>query len=583
MLLQLMELQKVVLDKLIKDDKPRNIEGITSFGDIIFNEENTYGETVHSICQIFFRGKYGFSDGVEKRHFFFEIKVLGTTQEKAPRFFFSKAKKTLLKLSAEQREEIINRYGLSACMQHRLGDLASNHVYGYCTLDDYNSDNPFAEIVGLEQYHQAALEFLEHDYTRIYDEIWSLDSPDIYGSQIQKLYFGYGFELPKSILSCPNLRCLAIYEHAIKSEDLDFSRLKNLNELTLSNLYNLPDGLFTSLDQLKYLVSLNLSNCGAPRDSVIQSIPFCLKRLKVLRYFDYSGNKISDWSTLTELCSLKKLDISYTGISVLPMEISNLENLTNLNLSHNNLQELPESLKELTQLRYLNLSNNPLKKLPQWIGEMTQLEVLDVSQTQLKTLPESIVNLSLLNELILKKNPFKSLPTVLLKIPKKVIKLEERNKALYDEKIKAKMEKYPKGEALFDDNFNFKLLVIQKLMYEDEVLEPKFDVYDFVDQYTKRNIDIEEAYEIIPEVVMYFKNLLIPMELLIDIKELQCDGGDSVYSQLIPLWDGEDDSFIIDSVADVDLLPNLKRVNNLFMSKDAVKTLRSKKIKVSSF
>ena len=38
-------------------------------------------------------------------------------------------------------------------------------------------------------------------------------------------------------------------------------------------------------------------------------------------------------------------------------------------------------------------------------------------------------------------------------------------------------------------SFNFKLAVVQELMYVQEVLKPKFDVYDFCENYTERDID----------------------------------------------------------------------------------------------
>lgn len=48
------------------------------------------------------------------------------------------------------------------------------------------------------------------------------------------------------------------------------------------------------------------------------------------------------------------------------------------------------------------------------------------------------------------------------------------------------------------ENFNFKLAIIQELMYEQEVLAPKFDAYDYCD---KHGIDIDGYYcEIIPEI-----------------------------------------------------------------------------------
>jgi len=117
-------------------------------------------------------------------------------------------------------------------------------------------------------------------------------------------------------------------------------------------------------------------------------------------------------------------------------------------------------------------------------------------------------------------------------------------------------------------DFNFKLAVIQKLMYEQGVLTPRFDVYEFVESYSERRIDIEdEGYEIIPEVKEYFEQLEIPAGALLGIEELDQDGGDDIYMQLCPLWDGEDDIFNIGSAEDVGKLPNLKVVT-LFYDED---------------
>ena len=116
-------------------------------------------------------------------------------------------------------------------------------------------------------------------------------------------------------------------------------------------------------------------------------------------------------------------------------------------------------------------------------------------------------------------------------------------------------------------DFNFKLAVIERLMYEQGVLTPRFDVYDFVAAYTERQIDIEEeGYEIIPEVRAYFEQLAIPAELLSGIAEIYQDGGDNIYLQLCPFWDGEDDIFNIQSAEDAALLPNLKAVTLFYDS-----------------
>jgi hypothetical protein len=114
-------------------------------------------------------------------------------------------------------------------------------------------------------------------------------------------------------------------------------------------------------------------------------------------------------------------------------------------------------------------------------------------------------------------------------------------------------------------DFNFKLAVIQVLMYDKELLKPKFDLYDFVDNYKERKIDTEqEGYEIIPEVKKYFEELEIPADLISLVDKLYQDGGDEIYMQLSPFWGGEDERFNITSTDDLKLLPNLKQVTLLY-------------------
>ena len=59
-------------------------------------------------------------------------------------------------------------------------------------------------------------------------------------------------------------------------------------------------------------------------------------------------------------------------------------------------------------------------------------------------------------------------------------------------------------------DFNFKLAVIQRLMYEQSALVPRFDVYAFAKSYTARQIDIDdEGYDIIPKVRQYFEQHIV--------------------------------------------------------------------------
>ena len=136
-------------------------------------------------------------------------------------------------------------------------------------------------------------------------------------------------------------------------------------------------------------------------------------------------------------------------------------------------------------------------------------------------------------------------------------------------------------------SFNFKLAVVQELMYVQEVLKPKFDVYDFCENYTQRDIDPEEYYfEVIPEVKKWFQDLPIPASLAPLVTELYFDGGNEIYAQLIPYWDGESDDFDIESLTEEDIrqFPNLKTIDGtaIFMSEKVKNFCREKGISLAN-
>lgn len=125
-----------------------------------------------------------------------------------------------------------------------------------------------------------------------------------------------------------------------------------------------------------------------------------------------------------------------------------------------------------------------------------------------------------------------------------------------------KAPKVPKVRQFKD--LNLKLLVIDDLMYGQEILLPRFDLEEFVKQYTAREIMIEQdGYDVIPEALQYFEALVIPPELLARVEELNFDGGAEIYSQIFPHWDGECDTFDVGSIKDIGLLPNLKRMSDM--------------------
>ena len=108
-------------------------------------------------------------------------------------------------------------------------------------------------------------------------------------------------------------------------------------------------------------------------------------------------------------------------------------------------------------------------------------------------------------------------------------------------------------------------------MYNKELLEPKFDLYEFVAWYDKRKIDIEkEGYEPIPEVTQYFKDLPIPKKFASEITEIYQDGGNDIYMQLLRFGEGWEDYWDIETIEDVKQFPNLKKAILCYAKDDIV-------------
>ncbi|MFD0861428.1 DUF6892 domain-containing protein [Sungkyunkwania multivorans] len=108
-------------------------------------------------------------------------------------------------------------------------------------------------------------------------------------------------------------------------------------------------------------------------------------------------------------------------------------------------------------------------------------------------------------------------------------------------------------------DFGFKLCMIQELMYIQQLLVPKFDLFEFVIWYDQRDIDLEkEGYDPIPEVTQYFKQLPIPKRLANAVTEIYQDGGNSIYMQLLRFGEGWEHYWDIETAEDAKQFPNLK-------------------------
>ena len=129
-------------------------------------------------------------------------------------------------------------------------------------------------------------------------------------------------------------------------------------------------------------------------------------------------------------------------------------------------------------------------------------------------------------------------------------------------------------EYLEFDNFNFKLAIIQELMYDINVLQPEFDIYEFAKEYKGEEIDTESDTVIEPA-LDYFKNLQIPKSLAKEVGSFYMDGGNEVYMNIIPLWDGEDGYFDLNDVSLTELrqFPNLTEATILTDDFDKIKKI----------
>lgn len=149
---------------------------------------------------------------------------------------------------------------------------------------------------------------------------------------------------------------------------------------------------------------------------------------------------------------------------------------------------------------------------------------------------------------------------------------------------KYKLPKASESDLTFK-SFPFKLAVVEELMYAQDRLTPRFDFHEFCADYAKRDIVLDDYVgEMIPEFRNWFKKLPIPGTLADQVTQLFLDGGNTIYSQLIPFWDGEDGAFDLKTLTEAELnqFPNLKTIHStgIALSKKVRTLLLSKGIEL---
>lgn len=128
------------------------------------------------------------------------------------------------------------------------------------------------------------------------------------------------------------------------------------------------------------------------------------------------------------------------------------------------------------------------------------------------------------------------------------------------------MEKYTDKMGVFED-LNFKLVVIEALLDKDPAFQNQLE--GLIEKYTE-NYEWYTGAGPINEMLQFFAELHIEQKDLDKVTELCFDGGNEIYSYILPDWDGEDSLFDIQSVGGFERLKNLKSVEYISMLDEEV-------------
>lgn len=168
------------------------------------------------------------------------------------------------------------------------------------------------------------------------------------------------------------------------------------------------DALPPEISEVRTLRSLDLS------ENLLEFLPAQIADLPNLTHLNLDQNELVKLPTnLRGLSSLESISLSSNRLRSLPASLFELPNLRTVIADGNRVIKLPKSVSKAHRLEQLSIASNLLEHIPEEIGNASELRQIDVSNNRIHKLPESISKLENLTFLNCSKNLLEMLPLAL--------------------------------------------------------------------------------------------------------------------------------------------------------------------------
>jgi internalin A len=127
----------------------------------------------------------------------------------------------------------------------------------------------------------------------------------------------------------------------------------------------------------------------------------------------------------------KELNLSAQGLTEIPREVFQLQNLTQLFLFNNQIVEIPDVIAQLQNLTSLSLFNNQIVEIPDAIAQLQNLTKLDLRNNRIVKIPDAIAQLQNLTSLDISCNQIVEIPDVIAQL-QNLTKLDLHNNRIVE-------------------------------------------------------------------------------------------------------------------------------------------------------